>query len=1057
MHFSRIFIHRPVLAMVISILITLAGAVSLLSLPVEQYPNITPPTVQVSAVYTGASADVVEQSVAIPIEQAVNGAQNMLYMSSRSTNSGSYSLTCTFAVGTDVDIAAVDVQNRVQEAQGNLPSEVITTGITVRKRSPSMLMMVTLYSPDSSYDQLFLSNYAAINMLDPLSRVFGVGDTMQIGQEYSMRLWLQPDRMAGLGITASDVVAAVRQQNVQAPAGQIGAPPAPAGTNFQYSVLAQGQLALPEQYQNIIVRSLPDGSILRLRDIGRTQLGSETYSTFSRLNGLPASTIIIYQLPTANALATANGVRQALDQLSRSFPAGVAYKATMDSTLFVNESIKEVVKTLFEAIGLVMLVVYLFLGNLRATLIPMLAVPVSLVGTFAAFLVLGFSINTLTLFGLVLVIGLVVDDAIVVVEAVEHNIEEGMAPLEATERAMDEVGGALVAIALVLTSVFVPVAFMSGITGQLYRQFALTLAVSIAISALVALTLSPALCAMLLRHRRRSRSPVAWAIGKFNASFDRLTAAYVGATRRFIRIWPAAVLGLFLILGCIWLLINKLPTGFVPTEDQGYFFIAMNLPDGASLQRTDEVARKAEAIVRKLPGVEDVTTIGGFSFLTLALQSNNASLVIRLKPWAERLDAGLPVQAILRRAAAGLSGIPEALVIPFIPPPIPGLGVTGGFQIQIEDRAGTNIGELDAAAQKFSTEATQRPELTGVFNTFRTNVPQIKVDLDRDKTNTLGIPVSSVFDSLQTLLGGVIVNNFNRFGRVYRVMMQAEPQYRDKVGDITGIYVRTSAGQMVPLSTLLTVERTTGPDIIQRFNLYRAAEITGSPATGYSSGQALEVAEELAKSVLPAGMGYDWAGVSYQERAAAGTQAPILLLAFAFVFLFLAAQYESWIVPLAVIFGVPLGVLGAYTGIWLRGLINDVYVQIGVVMLIGLTAKNAILIVEFAASRWAQGRELADAALEAARLRFRPIVMTSLAFILGLLPLMFASGAGSASRHSLGTAVVAGMTSATLLEVFFIPIFYVLIGRIAGRLRRSPAPVPAPAGPPAPAPEGRSA
>jgi hydrophobe/amphiphile efflux-1 (HAE1) family protein len=1052
LNFSKIFIERPVLAMVLSIVITIAGAVCIFSLPVEQYPNITPPTVQVSANYVGASADVMEQSVAIPIEQAVNGAENMIYMSSRSTNSGGYSLTCTFAVGTDVNVAAMDVQNRVQQAQGNLPSEVINTGITVRKRSPSMLMIVTLYSPNSSYDQLFLSNYASIYLRDTLSRVSGVGDIMAIGQEYSMRVWLQPDRMAALGVTATDVANAVRQQNVQAPAGQIGSSPAPTGTQFQYSVLAQGQLTNPNQYENIIVRNMPDGSILRVGDIGRTQLGAQTYTTFSRLNGFPATSMIVYQLPSANALETVENADLALQELSKAFPPGVAYKITMNSTLFVTESVREVLKTLLEAIVLVLLVVFLFLGNVRATFIPMLAIPVSLIGTFAAFMVLGFSINTLTLFGLVLAIGLVVDDAIVVVEAVEHHIEHGLAPREATERAMEEVGGALIAIALVLTSVFVPVAFMGGITGQLYKQFALTLAVSILLSALVALTLTPALCALLLRPRKQGRGPVAWAIGKFNAFFNHLTGAYTNGARRFIRTWPLAVLGLFVTLGLIYVLIQRLPTGFVPTEDQGYFFIALTLPDGASLERTDNVVKQAEAQVSKLEGVQDLTTIGGFSLLTGAMQSNAASLIVMLKPWDQRLEAGLPVGAILARAQAALGGMPEALVIPFVPPPIPGLGVSGGFQLQIEDRTGSTPAELNQITQRFTAEAARRPQLSNVFSTFSTNVPQVRANIDRDKASTLGVPTSSIFESMQTLLGGLIINNFNRFGRVYRVMMQAEPQYRNQPSDIGGIYVRTAAGQMIPLSTLVSLGRTTGPDIIQRFNLFRSAEVTGSAAQGFSSGQALDEAEDVVRSVLPAGWGFDWAGVSFQERSAAGSQTIIFALAFAFVFLFLAAQYESWIVPLAVIFGVPLGVLGAYAAIWLRGLINDVYVQIGIVMLIGLTAKNAILIVEFAVLQRAQGRELVDATLEAARLRFRPIIMTSLAFILGMLPLVIASGAGSASRHSLGTAVFAGMISATLLEVFFIPVFYVLIERVADRFRRSPAPLPA-----TPEPHGETA
>ena len=1052
MNFAKIFIRRPVLAMVISIVITLAGAVCIFSLPIEQYPNITPPTVTVQANYTGASADVMEQSVAVPIEQSVNGAEDMIYMSSRSTNSGSYTLNCTFAVGTDANVAAMDVQNRVQQAQGNLPAEVLATGITVRKRSPSLLMLVTLYSPDSSYDQLFLSNYAQIYVRDPISRVTGVGDIQALGQEYSMRVWLQPDKMAALSVTATDVANAVRQQNVQAPAGQIGSAPAPAGTKFQYSVQAQGQLTRPEEYENIIVRTLPDGSILRMRDIARVQLGGQTYTTFSRLNGAPASPLLVFQLPNANALQTAQGVRSALAELSKAFPPGVKYQVTVDSTLFVTASIREVLHTLFQAIALVLLVVFVFLGSVRATLIPMLAVPVSLVGTFAGFRLLGFSINTLTMFGLVLAIGLVVDDAIVVVEAVERHIGEGMTPREATERAMEEVAGALVAIALVLTSVFVPVAFMSGIVGQLYQQFAITLAVSILLSALVALTLSPALCAMLLRPRKHWRhSPIAWAIGKFNAFFGRVTATYTGGTRRFVRAWPAAIAGLAAIMALIYVLMRALPTGFVPTEDQGYFMVALTLPQGASLERTNDVVRQAETRMAGLQGVQALTAIGGYNLLSGAMQSNSATLFITLKPWDERLHAGLPVEAILRRTAGALSGIPEPLVIPFGPPPIPGLGVSGGFQLEIEDRRGSSVGELGGIAQRFAAEAARRPELAAVFNTFQTTVPQIRADIDRDKASTLGIPTASIFASMQTLLGGLVINNFNRFGRVYRVTLQAEPQYRNQPSDIAEIFVRTSGGQMVPLSTLVTTERTTGPDIIQRFNLFRSAEVTGSAARGYSSGQALAAADELARSVLPAGYGRDWAGVSYQERAVQGTQGVTFILAFAFVFLILAAQYESWIVPLAVIFGVPLGVLGAFLGIWLRDLINDVYVQIGVVMLIGLTAKNAILIVEFAKSRREQGQPVFDSALEAARIRFRPIVMTSLAFILGMLPLVIATGAGSASRHSLGTAVFAGMISATLLEVFFIPVFYVLIQRLAERLRRSPAPLGEREGPPAPA------
>ncbi|HET9178600.1 MAG TPA: multidrug efflux RND transporter permease subunit [Terriglobia bacterium] len=1037
MNFSKFFIRRPIFAIVISLLIVLVGGLAVLSLPIAQYPEITPPTVQVSATYPGANAETVEQSVAIPIEGTVNGAENMIYMSSRSSNNGVYTLTCTFKVGTNVDIAAVDVQNRVQQAQGQLPAEVISNGITVKKRSPSMLMIITLYSPDSSYDSLFLSNYAAIHVIDPLSRVPGIGDYMQIGQTYSMRVWTNPGRMASLGVTATDVAQAIQEQNVTLPGGQIGAPPAPKGTQYQYSVLTQGQLITAQQYDNMIIRTLPDGSILRLKDIGYADLGGQDYSTYSRLNGAPSTTIILFQLPSANALTAAKGVTEAMDRLAKDFPPGVKYNVTMDSTLFITASLKEVLKTLIEALLLVLLVVYLFLGTFRATLIPMLAVPVSLIGAFAAFTVLGFSINTLTMFGLVLAIGLVVDDAIVVVEAVQHHIEEGMSALEAAEKAMSEVSGPVIAIALVLTSVFVPVAFIGGITGQLYKQFALTLAVSIILSALVALTLTPALCATMLGPPKPVRGPLGWLTRGFARFFERITGAYMKGAQRVIRRWGLAICGLVIIIACIGVLLRSLPSGFVPNEDNGYFFIGFILPDGASLQRTSAVTDQAEAILRKMPGVADVLSIGGFSFLTQATQSNTASLVVKLKPWDERTGKGMDVSSIMRRAAGALNNLPQALVIPFAPPQIPGLGISGGFQFELEDRSGTSTAQqLAEAAQQFSAAASKEPALANLYNSFRTSVPQVKVSVDRDKAKTLGVPIDSVYASLQTFLGGLIINDFNRFGRVYKVMLQAEPQYRSTPQDISDIYVRTASGQMAPLSTLVSVGPATGPDIIQRYNLYRSAEISGASAPGYSSGQALNAMEAAAKKALPSSMGYDWTSTAYQERESSGQQGPIFLLALAFVFLFLAAMYESWAVPLAVILGIPLGVLGAYLGVWMRGLQNDVYAQIGVVMLIGLTAKNAILIVEFAKMRHDQGHKLVDAALEGAQLRFRPILMTSLAFILGLLPLMIAAGAGAASRHSLGTTVVCGMISATILEVFFIPVLYVVIQGMSERSKR---------------------
>lgn len=1039
MNFSHFFIRRPIFAMVISLVIVLAGAVAFFLLPVAEFPQITPPTVQITASYPGANAATVEQSVAIPIEESVNGAENMLYMSSRSTNDGLYSLTCTFAVGTDSNLAAVDVQNRVQQAQGQLPSEVITNGITVRRRSPSMLMIVTLYSPDNSYDQLFLSNYAAIHIVDPLSRVPGIGDYMQSGQTYSMRVWVRPDALASLGLSATDVANAIRQQNVTAPGGQLGAPPAPSGVPFQYPVQTQGQLTTAEQYDNIILRTLPDGSILRLKDVGYAQLGGQTYSSFARLNGKPSTTIILYQLPTANALSTANGVKQELERLRRTFPPGVDYNITMDSTLFIRQSLWEVTKTLLEALGLVVLVVFIFLGTFSATVIPILAVPVSLIGTFAAFVALGFSINTLTMFGLVLAIGLVVDDAIVVVEAAQRHIEEGVPRREAAEHAMRDVSGPVIAIALVLTAVFVPVAFLGGITGQLYRQFALTLAVSILISALVALTLTPALCSLILRPRRARAGPLERFAGGFNRMFAKTTGGYMAGARLAVRRWLLAFAAVLLTLGAVALLYSRLPTGFVPNEDRGYFFVNLTLPPAAALSRTNAATATGERLLIKLPGVQNVLTLGGFSFLSGANESNVATMVMRLAPWDQRTAREMSVESLSSRSHAMLNAaLPEAVAIPFAPPQIPGLGVSGGFQIEVEDRSGSSIEALGRAATQFAGEANRQPSLSNVFNSLNTDIPQMKVTLDRDRANALSVPIADIYTTLQTFLGGLILNEFNRFGRVYRVILEAESQYRATPQDLSDIYIRSSTGQMVPFNTIAKISRTTGPDIIQRFNLYRSAEISGSAARGFSSGQALTTLQDLAGRQLPAGFGYDWSGTALQERQASGQQGPILALALVFVFLVLAAMYESWAVPLAVILGIPLGVLGALLALWARGLVNDVYSQIGMVMLVGLTAKNAILIVEFAKVRHDQGHPLRAAALEAAQLRFRPILMTSLAFILGMLPLVIAAGAGSASRHSLGTTVFGGMISATVLEVFLIPALYVMVQGMADRFRRQP-------------------
>jgi HAE1 family hydrophobic/amphiphilic exporter-1/multidrug efflux pump len=1034
---ARFFLQRRVFAIVISLVITLAGTLALFHLPIALYPQITPPVVRVQTTYTGASAEVVEQSVATPIEQEINGAEGMLYMSSKSSSDGRYVLDITFGLGRDADLAMVDVQNRLSKAEAKLPQEVLSFGVTVKKQSPSMLMVLTLYSPDNSYDAVFLSNYATLNLVDPIKRIPGVGDLTIAGQrDYAMRLWLRPDKLAKLGLTADDVTRAIQEQNKQAASGQIGQPPAKAGVDFQYTVNVKGRLAASKEFGDIILRAQPDGSILRIKDVARTELAAQDYNNIGRLNGVPATVLIVYQLSDANALETARGVNTLMGELSHYFPPGLAYEVSYDNTRFITASLEEVVHTFFEALLLVALVVFLFLGTVRATLIPMLAVPVSIIGTFAAFVPLGFSINTLTLFGLVLAIGIVVDDAIVVVEAVEHHIEQGRPPFEAAKHAMAEVAGPVVAIALVLCAVFVPVAFLGGITGQLYRQFALTLSISVLLSALVALTLTPALCVMILRPRTRMRGPVGAALRAFNAGFARLTAGYTTGVRWAIRGWPVTLAVLLGLAALAFGLLRTLPTGFVPNEDQGVLFVAFILPDGASVERTDAVTRRAEEFLKKLDGVQSVVTMGGLNILTSVFTSNNATIIVSLKPWSERTTADTRLRTIFAKMRREFSSYPEAVALVMPPAPIPGLGTAGGFQFELQDQSGQSPGALDHTARQFLAAAAERPELSGLFTAFRTTVPQVKVDLDREKVKTLGIPVNTVFDSLQTYLGGLLVNDFNRFGRTWKVKVQAEPEFRLAPRNIQNIYVRTQTGSMVPLSTLATVKASVGPDMLQRYNLLRAAEVSGAAAPGYSSGQALQAMEEVAQATLPQGFGYEWTGTAFQEKAASGAQALIFGLALVLVFLCLAAQYESWGIPFGVLLGIPIGVAGAFLAVWLRGLTNDVYVQIGLVMLIGLAAKNAILIVEFAKEKHERdGLPLVEAALQGAQLRFRPILMTSLAFILGVVPLVIARGAGAASRWSLGTAVFGGMAAATALGVVIIPVLFVTIERLLARGR----------------------
>ncbi len=1027
--FSNLFIDRPIFAAVISILIVLAGILAIRALPIAQYPPITPPTVVVSANYPGANARVVEQTVATPIEEQVNGAQDMLYMQSTNTNTGQMSLTVTFSLKRNLDLAAVDVQNRLTVAEPELPSEVTREGIIVRKQSTNIVMLIALTSPNNTYDTLFMSNYAMIHMVDTLARVPGVGNVSVFGVgEYAMRIWLNPDRLAQLGLTATDVINAINQQNVQAPAGQIGEPPSPKGQQFQYTVQVQGRLASVQQFENIIVRANPDGSFVHVGDLGRVELGAATYDSFSRLNGQPAVMIGVYQLPDANALDVSKAVRVSLSSLASQFPPGIAYQVPLDRTAFVDASIREVLFTLAIAFALVFLVVYVFLQNWRATLVPAVAVPVSLIGATGAFELMGFSVNTLTLFGLVLAIGLVVDDAIVVVEAAQRHIEEeGVSAKEAAKRGMAEVSGPVIAVALVLTAVFGPVGFLGGITGELYKQLAFTLAIAVLISAFEALTLSPALCAILLKPAVRHRGPAGWFFRGFNYVFGKTTAGYESTVR-------AALSRKFIILLLLGLIVfgaveinNALPTTFVPLEDQGYFLVSVQLPNAASLERTSAVVSQVEGILHSTPGIQYVVTIGGFSVLASGSGSNLATAFVMLKPWSERTTPQTSLNGIIASVQHRFSAIPAAVIMSFNPPPIPGLGATGGFQFELENRAGTSITDLANTANRLIAAAQHDPALSGVFTTFRADVPQIQVNVDRPKVITLGVPLTDVFNTLQTYLGGLYVNDLNLFGRVYHVMVQAASQYRASASDIDRYYVRGTSGNMVPLSTLTTTSSITGPDVINRYNLFESIEINGAAAPGYSSGQAIAAMEKTAASVLPRGYGYDWTGLAYQEVTSRG-QAPLVLgLAIVFVFLLLAALYESWSVPLAVILIVPLGIFGALVGTLARGLQNDVYAQIGLVMVVGLAAKNAILIVEFAKVRYEHGDSIRHAAFEGARIRFRPILMTSFAFIFGVLPLVIATGAGSAARHSLGTSVLGGMIAATILGVLFVPTFFALI------------------------------
>lgn len=1034
------FIDRPIFSTVLAIIITLAGGVAYLGLPIARYPQITPPTIIVSASFPGADAATIEASVAAPIEQQVNGVPNMIYMSSKSANDGSYQLTISFDIGTDQDIAAVDVQNQVAIAQRSLPQEVVRQGVVVAKRQPQTLMFIGLQSSDPRFDYLFLSNYASLHIYDALTRVPGVGTVTIFGaRDYGMRIWLDPQKMARFAITTQDISQALTEQNVVAPAGTVGGEPAPAGQQMEYPVSVQGRLSSVEEYEKVILRARPDGSIVHLSDVARVELAATDYARSTRLNGKQAAAIGIYQLPNANALQVAAGVRNTMQELAKSFPKGISYSIPFNSTLFVSESLHEVKVTLFISALLVLLVVFIFLESWRATLIPMLAVPVSLVGTFTAFIALGFSINTLTLFALVLAIGLVVDDAIVVVEAATEKMDRfGMTARDATRAAMKDVAGPVIAIALVLSAVFIPVAFLSGLTGQFYRQFALTLSVSVLISALVALTFTPALCAVLLRPTEASRwqGPLGRLFAAFNRGFKRFTDGYSETVRKSVRrtFVPMVVFGV--LLGVTAVLVWQRPGGFIPDEDEGYLLMIANLPEGSSLQRTEAVLQQVNKLVaEKFPEIDNFIGINGFSVLTRVNTPYAGTGFIILKPWAER-GTGHDAKSVMKRLNAELAKIKEASFTVFNPPAIPGISATGGFEFVIEDRNGGELSRLIDVSRDVLDQAAQRPEIGRAYTTFSAKVPQIGYQIDRERAKTLGVSLSDIFNALQTFLGGNYINDFNLFGRTFRVTSQAEAAARTTPEAVNDLYVRTANGDMTPLSTIVRIVPKQGPESIDRYNVYRAITITGNQAEGYSSGDAANAMEQIA-STLPDGYNYEWTGSTYQEKKSAGQAPYVFATALIFVFLVLAALYESWTIPLAVMLCIPFAVFGAFGGLALRGMANNIYAQIGLIMLIGLAAKNAILIVEFAKLAHERGASLIDAAIEGSRLRLRPILMTSLAFILGALPLMIASGAGAGARQVLGTTVVFGMIAATLIGIFIIPVFYVLVEGLAGKLRQA--------------------
>lgn len=1038
---ARFFVNRPIVAIVLSIVMVILGLVALSGLPMAQYPDIVPPQVLVTTTFVGASATDVEASVATPIEQKINGVDNSIYMKSTNANDGTLKLAVSFEVGTDLDMSNVLTQNRLSQAMPSLPQSVKEYGVSVKKSLSFPLVLVSLSSPNGTYDKNFLSNYAAININDALARTRGVGDvTLFGGSDYAMRIWVNPDRIAKLGLTVPDLVNAVKAQNQLSPAGQIGGPPAAAGTEFTYTVRTQGRLLKAEDFENIVVRSNADGSQVLLKDVARVDLGVQLYNQMSRLNGKPAATIVVYQMPGTNALATVENIRKVMEDAKRRFPADLEYQITLDTSLPISAGIEEILHTLVEAIVLVLIVVFVFLQNWRATLIPLLTVPVSLIGTFMIFPLLGFSVNVLSLLGLVLAIGIVVDDAIVVVEAVMHHIEKGMSPKDATVKAMEEVSGPVVAIALVLTAVFVPVAFISGITGLLYQQFAITIAISVLFSALNALTLSPALAAMLLKPADGKRHFLTPFYEGFNRYFDRFTGGYVGFVSILIRKSMRSMIFIGIVVGLTVLLANRIPGGFVPEEDQGFILLNVQLPDASSLERTDRVAQKIEGILAANPHIDTFTTVTGFSLLTGSTASNTAFFFVSLKPWGERDTPASHASGVVAAINGAMAKeVPGAMAMAFGPPPIPGLGTGAGFTMMLQDRSGNAPEYLSQQARLFIQAAQKRPEIGRIYTLFSSNVPQIYVDIDREKALKLGVALEDVNTTLGSLLGSSYINDFNRFGRVYKVYAQAEPEFRRNISDLSLFFVRSkTTGDMVPLDTLVKSKPISGPEYTNRFNLFRSAELGGVPAPGYSSADALKALEEVAADVLPPDMAYEWADTSFQEKRAEGTAGIVFVFAMLMVFLILAAQYESWALPFSVILGTPFAAFGAFLGLWLArhfstSYVNNVFAQIGLIMLIGLAAKNAILIVEFAKMKREEGMDIIPAALEGAKLRLRPILMTAFAFILGVVPLLTASGAGAEARKVMGMTVFAGMSVATVLGICLVPVLFVVIEKLVSR------------------------